>query len=113
VVAAVQAVPGKVVLLAGGLDKGMDFSALAEIAPKVRAVILYGQCREPIAGVFRSSGVPCIDCGTDFESAVETAIRQAETGDSVMLSPGCASMDMFKNYQERGDRFKELIRKKI
>ena len=113
VVAAVQAVPGQVVLLAGGLDKGMDFSALAEIASRLRAVILYGQCREPIAKVFRSSGLPCIDCGTDFESAVETAIQRAEEGDSVMLSPGCASMDMFKNYRERGEKFKELVRRKI
>lgn len=112
VAAAVKAVPGKVVLLAGGLDKGMDFSVLSTVAPRIRQVILYGQCREPIARVFRDSGVPCCDCGTDFECAVETAIGAACEGDAVMLSPGCASMDMFKNYQERGEKFKELVRQK-
>ena len=112
VVAAVKAVPGKIVLLAGGLDKGMDFSILSSVAHRVRAVVLYGQCREPIARVFRESGVPVRDCGTDFEYAVDTALHTACTGDAVMLSPGCASMDMFKNYQERGEKFKELVLKK-
>ena len=112
VVAAVKAVPGKIVLLAGGLDKGMDFSILSSVAHRVRAVVLYGQCREPIARVFRESGVPVWDCGTDFEYAVDTALHTACNGDAVMLSPGCASMDMFKNYQERGEKFKELVLKK-
>lgn len=112
VVAAVKAVPGKIVLLAGGLDKGMDFSILSSVAHRVRAAVLYGQCREPIARVFRESGVPVWDCGTDFEYAVDTALHTACNGDAVMLSPGCASMDMFKNYQERGEKFKELVLKK-
>ena len=112
VVAAVKAVPGKIVLLAGGLDKGMDFSTLSSVAHRVRVAVLYGQCREPIARVFRESGVPVWDCGTDFEYAVDTALHAACNGDAVMLSPGCASMDMFKNYQERGEKFKELILKK-
>lgn len=113
VAAAVNAVPGKVVLLAGGLDKGMDFSILSSVAHRVRMAVLCGQCREPIGQVFRDAGVPVWDCGTDFEYAVDTALHAAFNGDSVLLSPGCASMDMFKNYQERGEKFKSLVLKKI
>ena len=111
VAAAVKSVPGNVILLAGGLDKGMDFSILSTIASRVKRVILYGQCREPIAKVFRAAGVPFEDCGSDFEKAVAAAVRSAVPGDTVMLSPGCASMDMFKNYQERGEEFKKTVRK--
>jgi UDP-N-acetylmuramoylalanine--D-glutamate ligase len=111
VVAAVKAVPGPVVLLAGGLDKGMDFSVLESVASRIRMAVLFGECREPIAKVFRQAGVPVRDCGKDFELAVATALQGASPGDCVMLSPGCASMDMFKNYQERGEKFKELVRR--
>ena len=111
VAAAVNSVDGQIVLLAGGLDKGMDFSLFRTFASRLRSLVLYGQCRENIAGVFAGSSVKIIDCGTDFEKAVSTAINAAFPGDAVMLSPGCASMDMFKNYQERGEKFKELVRK--
>lgn len=111
VAAAVRAVSGPVVLLAGGLDKGMDFSMLRELAPRLRALVLCGSCREPIAEVFAGTGVAVHDCGMDFEQAVRTMVRAARSGDVLMLSPGCASMDLFKNYAERGDRFKELVRK--
>ena len=111
VAAAVKSVPGNVILLAGGLDKGMDFSILSSVASRVKRVILYGQCREPIAKVFRAAGVPLEDCGTDFEKAVASAVSNACAGDTVMLSPGCASMDMFKNYQERGEEFKKAVLK--
>ena len=113
VAAAVKAVPGKIVLLAGGLDKGMDFSVLSTVADRLRMAVLYGQCREPIAKVLRAANVPLWDAGTDFEYAVDTAIHAAHNEDTVLLSPGCASMDMFKNYQERGEKFKEIVRKKI
>ena len=113
VAAAIKSVPGQVILLAGGLDKGMDFSILATVADRVRQVVLYGQCREPIGRIFKKAGVPVAECGTDFELAVETAIASAQKGDTVLLSPGCASMDMFKNYQERGEKFKEIVCRKI
>lgn len=113
VAAAIKSVAGQVVLLAGGLDKGMDFSILSTVANRVRQVVLYGQCRKPIAEVFSKAGVPVTECGTDFECAIEKAIAAAQTGDTVLLSPGCASMDMFKNYQERGEKFKEIVRRKI
>ena len=53
--------------------------------------------------------VKVTDCGMDLEKAVAAAVTDARPGDAVLLSPGCASMDMFKNYQERGEIFKNLV----
>ena len=108
-IAAVRAVSGKCVIMLGGLDKGMDFSVLADLAGSFRAVVLYGECREKIAAVFAGK-VSCHDCGSDFDLAFDTAQKLAHPGDTVLLSPACASMDMFKNYQERGDRFCQLAK---
>ena len=113
VAAAVDSVQGRIVLLAGGLDKGMDFSLFRTFVPRLRSLVVYGRCRDRIAEIFSGSGVKITSCDMDFEKAVSTAVADALPGDAVMLSPGCASMDMFKNYQERGDRFKELVRQRV
>ncbi|MDD3886247.1 MAG: UDP-N-acetylmuramoyl-L-alanine--D-glutamate ligase [Victivallaceae bacterium] len=111
VVAAVRSLePGeKAVILLGGLDKGMDFSPLAGLAGSFRAAILFGECRAKIAAALDGK-CKLIDCGMDFALAVKTAAGEAQSGDVVLLSPACASMDMFKNYAERGERFAELAR---
>ena len=107
VAAALDAMTTPVILMLGGLAKGMDFSILREKCQKVRHGVLFGQDRAEIAqaldGVF-----PMSDTGMDFEAAFNCAIQAAHPGDTVLLSPGCASMDMFKNYKERGERFREL-----
>ena len=110
VIAAVDAMPeeGKIVLILGGLGKGMDFSSLRSVLPRLRAVVLIGEARRDIAEVLRGE-LPCADCERDFEMAVRTAAKLAEAGDTVLLSPACASMDMFRDYAERGDRFAELV----
>jgi len=108
VVAALRATPGRVVILLGGLDKGMDFSPLAPWAEKIRFAVLYGECRNKIAAALPAS-IPTADCGTDFGLAVRTSREQAKPGDTVLLSPACASMDMFRDYKERGDRFAQLV----
>ena len=110
VLAAVEAMPesGKVVLILGGLGKGMDFTSLRAIVPRLRAAVLIGEARHDIAEVLRGE-LPCADCERDFEMAVRTAAKLAEAGDTVLLSPACASMDMFRDYLERGDRFAELV----
>ena len=113
VAAAVDSVQGRIVLLAGGLDKGMDFSLFRTFVPRLRSLVVYGRCRDRIAEIFSGSGVKITSCGMDFEKAVSAAVADALPGDAVMLSPGCASMDMFKNYQERGDRFKELVLQRV
>ncbi len=100
-----------IVLIAGGYDKGADFSHLRELfARKVKAAVFTGATGEAMAhqlgdAVLFAVFVP------DFERAVERAVSLAEPGDVVMLSPGCASFDAFENFEHRGKVFKELVRK--
>ena len=109
VLAAVNSVTPPVVILLGGLGKGMDFTPLATLAPRLRAAVVYGEARKIIGGVMRGAKVPTFDAGTNFARAFELACREARPGDTVLLSPACASMDMFKNYEERGNTFRNLV----
>lgn len=109
-VAALRSTPGTIVLLLGGLDKGMDFSPIAPFADRIRFAVLYGECRSKIASALPPS-IPLADCGMDFALAVKTACEHAKIGDTVLLSPACASMDLFHDYKERGDRFAEYVKK--
>lgn len=109
VLAAIDSCPGKIVILLGGLGKGMDFSPLTARAERFRAAVVYGADREEIARVLRGK-CEIHEMGSDFEQVVKKAYSLAETGDTVLLSPACASMDMFKNYAERGDEFCRLVK---
>lgn len=91
-------------LLIGGLDKAMDFTELKRFAPRIRRAYLFGECRDKIAAAL-SPEIECESFGTDFEAAIGAAQKNALPGDTILLAPACASMDMFRNYQERGDRF--------
>ena len=102
---------GRFRMLMGGLGKGMDFSMLEPMKKQMAGAYLFGASREEIAGVL--AGVSCQDFGTDFEAAVRAAVRAAEPGDVVLLAPGCASMDMFKDYRERGDRFRDCVLREV
>ena len=108
-VAALRSIPGTVVLLLGGLDKEMDFSPLAPFADRIRFAALYGECRAKIAAALPES-IPTADCGMEFERAIQTACDHAQPGDTVLLAPACASMDMFRDYKERGDRFTTFVK---
>ena len=100
-----------VVLILGGLDKNMRFASIRNDADKIKCAFLIGQCREKIrAELIRD--FPCTLCDS-LEDAAERGFRAAENGDILALSPACASMDMFKDYKERGERFKAVIRQKI
>jgi len=97
-----------IVLIAGGKDKDMDFSPLKElVATRCKTLILIGEAKEKIN---RTLG----DCaetylmGT-FEEAILLAYQKSRTGDVVLLSPGCASYDMFRNFEERGEYFKKIV----
>jgi UDP-N-acetylmuramoylalanine--D-glutamate ligase len=99
---------GKVVLIAGGDGKGADFSPLeAPVTLHCRAVILIGQDAERIAEVIGSS-VP-VKRATTLAEAVTEARAAARPGDRVLLSPACASFDMFRDYNDRGDQFRQLV----
>ena len=110
VTAALQSVSGKnknIRLILGGLDKGMDFAPLKDYSTRIKKVYIIGECHEKIYKTLHNT----LDCEkfTDFDKCVLTACRDALKGDTVLLSPGCASWDMFKNYKERGNRFRELV----
>jgi UDP-N-acetylmuramoylalanine--D-glutamate ligase len=110
--AALQGMPGKVVLIAGGLGKGQDFRPLkAAAAAKARAVVLMGQ-DAPMIEAALAGAVPVVRAAT-MEAAVEEAARLAKEGDTVLLSPACASFDMFKGYDHRGEVFSAAVRRKL
>ena len=99
---------GQVVLIAGGDGKGADFTPLAEPAARYcRSVVLIGRDADLIAGVM-AGGVDIVKVGSLAE-AVEQARRLAQPGDRVVLSPACASFDMFRDYNDRGDQFRALV----
>lgn len=100
----------RLVLIAGGDGKGQDFSPLAgPVAKYVRAVLLIGKDAPAIRNAIEQSGVELVDC-TSLESAVQKASELAHTGDAVLLSPACASLDMFKNYAHRAQVFVDAVR---
>ena len=110
--AAIQGLSGdeNLILIAGGDGKGADFSELEEIAEgRLKAAIVLGK-DGPRIGKVLLKVVPVHSVDT-IELAVETAARIAKAGDIVLLSPACASLDMFKNYQERGEVFVTAIKK--
>jgi UDP-N-acetylmuramoylalanine--D-glutamate ligase len=99
---------GQIVLIAGGDGKGADFTPLGEaVARNCRALVLIGQDAEAIAKAVGSS-VPVMRAETLAE-AVTQAAAQARAGDRVLLSPACASFDMFNSYNDRGDQFRALV----
>ena len=101
-------ISGKLVLIAGGDGKGADFSALsAPVAAHCRAVVLLGRDAELVAQAL-GNAVPLIRVKT-LEEAVMRAAEVAQDGDAVLLSPACASLDMFKNYEERGRLFARSV----
>ncbi|WP_191486112.1 UDP-N-acetylmuramoyl-L-alanine--D-glutamate ligase [Pseudomonas sp. FEN] len=101
-------IAGKLVLIAGGDGKGADFSALrGPVTANCRAVVLLGRDAERLAEAL-GDGVPLIRVQT-LEQAVQRCAELAESGDAVLLSPACASLDMFKNYEERGRLFAQAV----
>ena len=106
---ALQATPEGMVLIAGGRDKGNDYSVLQGVVrEKVGAIIAIGESREKIRQAF--DGVTRVDTAGTLAEAVALAARIGSPGGSVLFSPGCSSFDMFRNFEERGVQFKKLVR---
>jgi UDP-N-acetylmuramoylalanine--D-glutamate ligase len=102
---------GRVILILGGRDKHGDFAALAPlVARRARAVLTIGEAAETIETALKSAGVAFERCGA-MPAAVARAAELARPGDTVLLSPACASFDQYRNYEERGDHFAALARR--
>ena len=107
---ALQCIPTPLVLILGGLDKGNDYSEIEQLVrKKVHTLIFLGVDNRKLHGFFDGM-VPQIEDARSMEEAVNIAYRLAKKGDTVLLSPCCASFDLFGNYEERGNQFKQCVR---
>lgn len=122
-IAAIRAIDGPVVLIAGGYDKNLDYDELGRvIVREVRSLVLVGQASAKIRRSVekavqehessnREVTLRSVHQASSFDEAVELAVSQAKAGDAVLLSPACASFDMFKSYKDRGDALRRLVNK--
>ena len=107
---AIQAMNRPTVLLGGGYDKDSEYTQwIRAFDGKVKKLVLLGQTREKIARDAEKCGFHDYVLADGFEEAVSLAADLAEAGDAVLLSPACASWDMFPNYEARGEKFKEIV----
>ena len=108
-IAAVAGMPGPLVMIAGGQGKGQDFTPLAQaFRGKVRHAVLIGKDAAVVAAALK--GVCTLETVASMQEAVAAATRAARAGDTVLLSPACASLDMFQDYGHRGDVFAAAVR---
>ncbi len=107
---ALESMDKPVTLILGGVDKGNDYDLIKEmVAEKVKAIVCLGIDNEKIHAAFEGI-VSTIIGATSAKEAVKAAYRVSHKGDVVLLSPACASFDLFKNYEDRGDQFKKAVR---
>ncbi|MFA5443601.1 MAG: UDP-N-acetylmuramoyl-L-alanine--D-glutamate ligase [Bacteroidales bacterium] len=108
---ALESIQGPVIWIVGGQDKGNDYTVLADlVSNKVKTIVCLGKDNKKIINAF-SGKVPEIVDTHSMEEAVAQSYRASGPGDTVLLSPACASFDLFRNYEDRGDQFKEAVRK--
>ncbi len=107
---ALESLSTPIVWIAGGKDKGNDYSPLLSLVKeKVHTIICLGKDNKKLHETFSPLAQNIFDA-TTAEEAVQIAYNNANTGDTVLLSPACASFDLFKNYEERGNKFKEAVK---
>jgi len=105
---ALESAPGKVVLIAGGQDKGNDYATITGlIRTKVALIVAIGESKEKLVSAFE--GVVPVKQAESLQAAVAMARNAVERGESVLFSPGCASFDMFENFEDRGRQFKQCV----
>ncbi|MBX7158161.1 MAG: UDP-N-acetylmuramoyl-L-alanine--D-glutamate ligase [Verrucomicrobiae bacterium] len=106
---AIESFPNPIVLIAGGKDKGFEFDSVAElVAKRTRGVVLIGETASKLKQAWEKAN--CLSA-TNFQKAFDQAVRLAQAGDVVLLSPGCSSFDMFRDYADRGNQFKAMVQK--
>ena len=108
---ALESMTTPVVLILGGKDKGNDYSEIESlVAEKVKAIVCLGVDNRKLHDFFDRLGLPVADVQTGMKDAVNAAYHLAKKGETVLLSPCCASFDLFKSYEDRGDQFKACVR---
>lgn len=111
-ITALKAFHDPVLLIAGGLDRGLSFDDLVPyLKENVKGVISYGETAEKIAMVAKKGEVEFIKTTETLDEAVQIAYEVSQRGDVILLSPACASWDQFKTFEERGERFVSLVKK--
>ena len=109
---AVEAMVRPTIVIGGGYDKESVYDEwIASFGTKVKSLVLLGQTADKIAEAAAKAGFTAVTKVDSLEEAVAECARQAQDGDAVLLSPACASWGMFKNFEERGDLFKEYVKK--
>ena len=100
----------KIVWIVGGVDKGNDYSELYTLVDKkVKAIVCLGKDNKKIIDSFKDKVDTIVETAS-MEEAVRSSYYLAKKGDTVLLSPACASFDLFKNYEDRGRQFKQAVR---
>ncbi len=108
---ALEAMSRKTILIAGGYDKGSEYDEWVEaFGDKIKCLVLIGKTKEKIEATARKHGFDNIIKVETLEDAVNVSFENAKEGETVLLSPACASWDMFKSYEERGKLFKEYVK---
>ena len=108
---AIEAMKKPIILIAGGLDKGNDFTEFIQsFNNKVRYLLLFGETAEIIEGTAKKHKFHNVKKVNNLDEAVKESFKLANRGDVVLLSPACASWDMYKSFEERGEHFKTLVR---
>jgi UDP-N-acetylmuramoylalanine--D-glutamate ligase len=106
---ALQSMRTKTVLILGGKDKGNDYSEIADLVKeKCSGLVFLGADNSKLQEFFASYGLPIADTHS-MQECVEAARKMAKSGETVLLSPCCASFDLFKSYEDRGEQFKNIV----
>lgn len=108
---AIESIKGSTILIAGGMDKGSEFDEFIQAFDgKIKGLVLIGETAKKIKETAHKFGFKNVTITDGMENAVKIAFQQAIKGENVLLSPACASWDMYKNYEVRGDHFKSCVK---
>ena len=107
---AIEAVSSPIILIAGGMDKGTEFDDfILSFNGKVKALVLLGETKEKIKETADKYGFEKVYLVKDMEEAVRKSFQLANRGDTILLSPACASWDMYHSFEARGEHFKGIV----